>query len=30
MEVASRENANSQEWFRDLQDLIKKIARNKN
>lgn len=28
MEVASRENANSQESLHDLQDLIKKIARN--
>ncbi|MGD0957368.1 MAG: N-acetylmuramoyl-L-alanine amidase [Candidatus Acidiferrales bacterium] len=28
MEVAARENANSQESMHDLQDLIKKIARN--
>jgi N-acetylmuramoyl-L-alanine amidase len=28
MEVASRENANAQESLHDLQDLIKKIARN--
>jgi N-acetylmuramoyl-L-alanine amidase len=28
MEVASRENANSQESLHDLQDLIQKIARN--
>jgi N-acetylmuramoyl-L-alanine amidase len=28
MEVAARENANSQESLHDLQDLIKKIARN--
>ena len=28
MEVASRENAKSQESMHDLQDLIKKIARN--